>query len=310
MDWTGFLNDHQIEYVTRGPNTAKDHVSIRCPWCADEDPSQHLGISLNTEAWGCLRNAAHRGHSASRLIAALLGCSTAEAKLIETQYSKADPDALPTLEASWRHAPEPTSEELPTLWHITRTGSSAKYWNYLKKRGFASPTEVIERYHLKCCLLGRFKDRLIIPFYRDHHMIAWTGRAIAPVVQAPRYLSSKLVKTTIFNEDELRTNGKGKLFIVEGPFDALKLDLYGQQYGARATCVFGTAMSMDQIVILNALRKRFKRVVVLFDVDAIGPTAEATEWLRGAEFGSLPEGIKDPGDLSEQQIKTLALTPD
>lgn len=305
MDWVGFLNDNQIEYVTRGPNTARDHVSIRCPWCQEDDPSQHLGISLRGEGWGCLRNGAHRGTSPSRLIAAALGCSYAEAKIIEAQYSKADPDALLALESTLTPLNSLQGhEEVPDFWHITRTGSSAKFWTYLKNRGFDDPKEAIEQYHLKCCLMGRFKDRLIIPFYRDHQLIAWTGRAIGRVLQAPRYLSSKLVKTTIFNEDELMKGGN-QLFIVEGPFDALKLDFYGQQYGARATCVFGTALSMDQVVILSALSKRFQRLVILFDADAVEPSWEAAHWLN-AQIGSLPDGVKDPGELREDQIQYLA----
>lgn len=301
MDWVGFLNDNQIEYVTRGPNTARDHVSIRCPWCAEDDPSQHLGIALSGEGWGCLRNGAHRGRKPSRLISVLLGVSYTEAQVIEAQYGKSDPDALPGLLGDLSESVQ--TEEIPDFWHITRTGSSAKFWTYLKNRGFDDPKEAIEQYHLKCCLMGRFKDRLIIPFYRDHQLIAWTGRAIGRVLQAPRYLSSRLVKTTIFNEDELRRGGN-QLFIVEGPFDALKLDFYGQQYGARATCVFGTALSMDQVVILSALSKRFQRLVILFDADAVEPSWEAAHWLN-AQIGTLPDDTKDPGELTEPQIRRL-----
>lgn len=302
MDWVGFLNDNHIEWVSRGPNTARDHISIKCIWCGEEDPSEHLGISLTTQAWGCLRNAAHRGHAPSRLIAALLGCSYSQAQIIEAQYSKADPDALPSLSGNLV-APVEVSEELPDFRPIKPIGSTAKFWRYLEKRGFSDPEAVIGQYRLKCALTGRFKERLLIPFYQAEKLVAWTGRAIGPATA--RYLSSKLVKTTVFSEDELH-HGGDQLFIVEGPFDALKLDFYGQQYGARATCVFGTAMSMDQIVILSTLCKRFRRVVVLFDFDAVEPSYEATEWLKNVTMGRLPDGVKDPGELSEKQIQEMA----
>jgi hypothetical protein len=32
MEWMSFLNDANIEYVTRGPNTKKGEVSVRCPF--------------------------------------------------------------------------------------------------------------------------------------------------------------------------------------------------------------------------------------------------------------------------------------
>lgn len=299
MNWIEFFNDNQIEYVTRGPNTARDHVSIRCPWCAEDDPSQHLGISLRGEGWGCLRNGSHRGRKSTQLISVLLGVSYPEAKVIEAQYSQTDPEVFgkmvePSVSAK--------AEETLDLRPIKPIGSTAKYWRYLEKRGFSEPEKVIEQYRLKCCLTGRFKDRLIIPFYQGGELVAWTGRAIAPTLKAARYLSSKLVKTTVFNEDGLQ--GGETLFIVEGPFDALKLDFYGQQYGARATCVFGTVMSMDQVAILSVLRKRFKRVLILFDADAVEQSWEAAHWLN-CQIGSLPDGVKDPGELDERHIREI-----
>lgn len=301
MNWIEFFNDNQIEWVSRGPNTARGHVSIRCPWCAEEDPSQHLGISLGGKGWGCLRNGSHRGSSASRLISGLLGISLAEAKVIEAQYGKTDPNAFINMDEN-KGPKALVSEITPDFRSIKTSGSTVKYYNYLHKRGFSEPEKVIEQYRLKCCLTGRFKDRLIIPFYQGGELVAWTGRAIAPTLKAARYLSSKLVKTTVFNEDHL--TGGDTLFIVEGPFDALKLDFYGQQHGARATCVFGTVMSMDQVTILSVLAKRFRRTVILFDADAVEQSWEAAHWLN-CQIGSLPDGVKDPGELDERQLREI-----
>ncbi len=32
MDWVAFLTDHDIPYVTRGPNVRRDNLAIRCPF--------------------------------------------------------------------------------------------------------------------------------------------------------------------------------------------------------------------------------------------------------------------------------------
>lgn len=314
MDWLSFFDDNMIDYVSRGPNTARGHVSVQCPYCGSDDPSKHLGIALEREAWGCLRNPQHRGLKPHRLIAALLGCSSAQARLVVAQYTHYDAgqldDALATLEAlnAPTVAPTTPTPPMPPQWRtIDRVGPTTKHWAYLAGRGFDDVGALVTRYGLKACLTGRWKDRVILPFYQDGALLGWTARALGAPVNAPRYLSNgESVKTTVFNEDEIRKGGE-LLFIVEGPFDALKMDFYGSALGARSTCVFGTSITMDQIYILNTACKRFKRVVVLFDHDAIGPSFYAADWLHLAqvEIGKLPEGVKDPGGLTKKQIGEL-----
>jgi hypothetical protein len=312
MDWIGFFNDNSIPWVSSGPNTARGEVSIKCVWCGEDDPSQHLGVSLTSENWGCLRDPSHRGHSSTFLVGALLGCSQHQAKLVVGQYSKSDPDQIdtsdiPEVGEEWFKKAELVlpdgPEQLPALRPIAPLGSSARFWHYLKTRGFDDPPAVIEDYSLACCLTGRFKDRLIVPFYQRGEMVAWTGRALGNPKHAARYLSSKRVKETIFNQDGLMRGGK-VLFVTEGPFDALKMDFYGKAMGARATCALGVSLSIEQIVLLNSRRRRFERTVILFDQDAIGPAYQAMDWLtdKNVSVGQLPEGVKDPGDMNADQV--------
>lgn len=308
MDWQSFLTDNQIDYVDRGPNTKRGEISIRCPWCGEDDPSQHLGISLTGENWGCLRDPSHRGHSSAYLIGTLLGCSQHQAKLVLDQYSRTDPDQLGELSLESVTEPvtaaEPEGEPKPEHRLIKAQGPTAKFWNYIIERGFDDPDALMNEYWLTCCLTGRFKDRLIIPFLQCGEVIAWTGRALGNPKTAPRYLSSNRVKETIFNADALMQGGKA-LFLTEGPFDALKMDYYGQALGVRATCALGVSLSIEQIVLLNSRRNRFARTVVLFDQDAVGPAYEAMDWLQQATIGQLPSGVKDPGDLTKDQVGAL-----
>lgn len=316
MDWVTLLDDHHIPYVTRGPNTKKGEVSVRCPYCGEDDPSEHLGINLTTENWGCHRNAEHRGHSPSRLIAALLGCSSAQAKLIARQYDAPDPETLDQALAALQGTSEPPkaakrhSAELAfpdDFRQIKGKGVTARFWHYLAGRGFDDVADLCFQYDLKCALTGDYKDRVIIPFYQKRKLIGWTGRALQNPVNAPRYLSSsETVKQCVFNEDVLMDGGK-LLFVVEGPFDALKLDYYGEPSGARATCVFGTSMTIDQLSTLSRLRRRFKKVIILFDTDALGPALSAVDWLYAPNVmvGQLPEGVKDPGELNYEEVEQL-----
>lgn len=312
MNWTQFLDDNNIPYVTRGPNTKRGEISIKCPYCGEDDPSEHLGINLTLERWGCHRNPGHRGKQPTHLVQTILGGSWAQAKLVVAQYSVADPETLDAALIALNgtsEAPRPKAgpPEAPEWQAIKRNGSTGKFFNYLKGRGFDDVDDLINRYKIKCCLTGRFKDRVIIPFYHNNLLVGWTGRALGNPTHAPRYLSSgEGIKTTVFNEDELHDGGK-MLVVVEGPFDALKMDYYGEPFGVRATCGFGTSLSPEQLTIIIGVRRRFKRVVILFDHDAVEPSFHAADWLQApnVSIGSLPPGTKDPGAMKRDDIEAL-----
>lgn len=307
MDWIGLLEENRIPYVTFGPNTKKGEVSVKCPWCGVDDPSEHLGIKLEGEAWGCHRNQIHRGKSPVRLLQALLGCSFSQAKLIVAQYDAADPDTLEQAIAALTEQKEPPVKatealKLPPEAHALQPKS--RFYKYLLNRGFDDPIAVATVYGLRGCTTGRWKDRILIPIYQGGKLVAWTARALQNPVNAPRYLStSNAIKSTVFQEDELK---RGRvLFITEGPFDAMKVDYYGYDSGASATAVFGTSITIDQIIILSRVSKNFKRTVILLDPDAVESTFNLSDWLPNAIIGHLPDGVKDPGDLTEDQVKNL-----
>lgn len=314
MNWLEFLTTYRIDYVTSGPNTRHGEVSIQCPFCGADDPSQHMGIALDKEAWGCHRNASHRGKAPFRLVQAVLGCSFNQAKLIVGQYNRADPDNFDDVLKLMTEEDDnyKVKEDEPLLRSILDSfreiegqGSTKRFHDYLANRGFDNVPVLCAYYDLVCATTGRYKDRIIIPTYRDGTLLALTGRAITPVSHAPRYLSSSgAIKTTVFQESDIMQGGH-VLFVVEGPFDALKMDYYGHEMGARTTCVFGTSVTIDQLSILKRASKKFNRTILLLDQDAIEQMFNLSDWLPHAEVGHLPYGVKDPGDLSKDQVKEL-----
>lgn len=321
MDWIALFDNNGIDYVTRGPNTKRGEVSIRCPYCGDDDPSHHMGVSLTAERWGCHRSADHRGRSPARLIATVLGCTYQQAKLIERQYSRPDPDNLTSaLEALGATEAPPVVKKqpltLPTQFRGIPYGGSAtaKFARYLKEdRGFSGTGDVhriCSVYRLHCAVTGRYKDRIIFPFYRDRELVGWTGRAIGNPQNAPRYLSSgPEIKETVFNYDKLRWGGRNEILVVaEGPFDALKLDCYGGDAYMRATCIFGTSMTLDQIWVLNRLARNYKHTYVLLDPDAIEASFAAKDWLtqRNISVAQVPDGIEDPGAMNPGEVLRFA----
>jgi hypothetical protein len=307
MDWVALLEDNHIPFVTRGPNTRRGEISVKCPWCGDDDPSEHLGISTEREVWGCHRNPQHRGKRPHRLLQALLGVSNNQAQLVVAQYGAADPEALDQALTALDKAPEggDLSYEKPvTPPEFRAIKGGDRFYRYLEQRGFDDPLKLASIYNIQCCNTGRWKDRIIIPVYRNNELVAWTGRALQKPVNAPRYLStSDVIKTVIMNEDALAKGGEC-LFVTEGPFDFLKVDYYGYPE-ARATAVFGTSVTIDQISILRKLSKKFHKTILLFDANATDVAFSMAEWIPGSVIGNLPDGVDDPGDLSESQVKSL-----
>jgi hypothetical protein len=313
-DWVQFLTDHDVEWVTRGPNTRRGEVSVKCPWCGEDDPSQHLGISLSTDNWGCLRNMAHRGHSANYLIQGLLGCSSSQASLLSKQYNQADPETLDEVIATLGGKVEPPKPKqrvrLPVECQpISFTNHTKPYWVYLRSnRRFDDPTLVCQLYNLRCCTTGKYRGRIIIPAYKGRKLVGFQGRLIDArgYYDVVRYLSSsEELKQHVFNYDHA-SQGGDTLYITEGPFDALRLDFFGRDSGtARAVCTFGTSLTTNQITELNELSKKFRKTVLLFDADATAAKFSLIDWLPRAVVGQLPEGVKDPGDLTQRQLKEL-----
>jgi hypothetical protein len=263
-----------------------------------------MGVSLDKEAWGCLRNLQHRGRAAYSLIAALLGCNFNQARTIADQYTKSDPDKLPELSFDKPIKIKPGTMELPhEAQEIYLDNHTARFWKFVRLRGFPRTDEVIAQYGLRACTAGRWQGRVIIPVYNPAGgLLGWQGRYIygRAYPHIPRYLSEGDLKSTVYNvgvpADEV-------LFICEGPFDAIKVDFYGQEMGARAVCTFGTTFTEVQVQVLRSIAKRFSRTVLLFDRDAIEPTYQLRDWLGKCEVGEVPG--KDPGELSETQVKSL-----
>ncbi len=180
-------------------------------------------------------------------------------------------------------------------------GPSNRFWQYLERRGFDEIQIMASHYRLRCASTGPQKDRIIFPIYQHSRLIGWTGRALADAPEAPRYLSSgEAIKRTVLWEDGLRRGGNA-LFIVEGPFDALKLDFYGSPT-IRATCCFGVSASPEQINLLRGLSRLFNQTIILFDQGALEQAMLLEASIVGAKIGGLAVGTKDPGCMTKDQI--------
>jgi len=314
-----FFEKHHIEYVTRGPNVASGNINIQCPFCAASDPSHHLGVSLETGKWGCWRRADHRGIKPHRLIRALLRCSPAEAATIAGTTGP-ELGEFDNYVASWFQDPEIIEDAkiltLPReIQFLGDSGMSMRFISYLKGRGYDAQEidELAIEYDLHYCLTGEWKDRLIFPVHSTRGLVSWTGRSIHPDEKI-RYKSLSLeesvlnIKHTLFNFVDLIGESRDTLVITEGPFDAMRVDYLGYEDDIRSTCLFGTSISEQQVLLLSEISSFYSRKVILFDnatLDAALHVASELSMLS-VEVDMLPAGVDDPAEMSLSQVRALS----
>jgi hypothetical protein len=327
FSWQKFCDLHRISYVEKGPNTARGHISVKCPMCRD-DPSEHMGLKLDLKnpKWGCLRNADHRGANPVYLIAELLHVSRQYAlSLVDMQRPELDEFAS-AVESLTAAAPEPKAAgppwwearalEMPKKFSsIDAQGEYAKqYQKYLEGRGFDSPTRKGPMFDLRYSLSGQYKYRVILPFYHLDQLVGWTGRSISSYASL-RYLThpSPPALTNpgsyVLNQDEVEKGG-GTLLMVEGPFDALKVMWYREGAPVTVSCWFGKPKTGQLMLVAQAIR-RFERCSIMLDstaqAEAFGHalhlqeiSGKSVRVLSPAEFG-----VGDPGEMSKQKVQEL-----
>lgn len=330
FDWIAFCRTQHIPFVTAGPNVARNDINIRCPLCTD-DPSEHMGLSKDPQRpwWGCWRNGAHRGTNPARLIMVLLRCSYEVAENLVEAGDVSKIDRFEGLGSRMKAAPEPPRKEsksaalhMPREFRpITKSGYGAAFYRYLQEdRGFTRIGKLVDRYDLRYCLTGHFRYRLIIPIYVLGELVSWTGRDITkksavryrtlsddPAKAADQgYAPARInIKSTVLNADLCR--GGEKLFVCEGPFDALKLDW--SVIDSNAVALFGMPES-QQLAAIRHLAHGYEAIHVTLDRDAKSKAIALTEQLRGVSpipvlWRQLPRPFKDPGELPEDVARSL-----
>jgi hypothetical protein len=174
---------------------------------------------------------------------------------------------------------------------------------YLEKRGFTHVKHMCERYDLMASLMGDYKYRLVIPFYMNSRVVGWTGRAIVKALLRYKSNHDKNMRPhTIFNHDHCLSGGK-LLVICEGPLDAIKVDWYGHLDHIHSCALLGLHLTAGKVHILNQLSTRYDQVRVMLDRGEEGRALRIISRLRGnVHLGTLPPGVKDPGDLGESEV--------
>ncbi len=302
-----------------GPNVARGHVNISCPFCGLSDPSEHMGINLKTRMWGCWRSTSHRGVKPQRLVRALIGCSWQEAdEIVGSDIGELNLSPVSELRSrlsglgDQRPKKRVPVEFLREFRKIRARGTTAKFWHYVANRGFATDdvNDVVSRYSLQCCNAGFWGARLIIPHHdMEGNLLGWIGRTIYPD-REPRYRvepGGSQIKHSLYNLDLVAKEGGRELVLVEGPFDAMKLDFYLHRIGIGAVAMLGLSLWPNQIAALARIVDRFDRVTLMLDQQARSQAIRIASDLKIVDIRikTLPDEVDDPGALTKDQVLKL-----
>jgi hypothetical protein len=198
-------------------------------------------------------------------------------------------------------------------------GRARPYWHYLASRGFSSGEipKVSKRYNLHYCDKGEWRGRLILPIHIDGVLVSWTGRTFYDREKL-RYRSLTHDKSAVphglisirdilFNFDLATKKTHRVCVLVEGPLDAVVVDYYGQRYGVTSVATFGMGIREPQLDLLERVRKKCDTLVICGDKNAdanVMDLISATHDMK-PEVISLPAGVKDPAELSRNQVRDL-----
>ena len=337
FDWPRFLRQHRIDYVTSGPNNARGNLNLKCPWCGEADPSEHLGVNIKFGYWGCLRNSAHRGKSPVRLVQKLINCSEAEARRLvggDAVAPSRDDFAASFAALQKQSGVAPILEQRPLQFPkefkplLNGSPLAQPFISYLEERGYR--TKQIEwladEYKLHYAIKGPFAYRIIIPIHdRYGELLSWTARTIRQD-ESTRYKTLRVTpderdldapiaclaaNNTILGLPVLWSADNPKaLLLVEGPFDALKVTAFGQTLGVYAASLFGLNVYPAQVAEVQELASRFEACYLLIDEDAELQRLRLLQALGpvGVKALKIPPNSDDPGAMSGAQVVDLALS--
>jgi len=332
LNWEAVLIKHRIPFITHGKNVKRGNLNVHCPFCGSADPSQHMGIDPDTGWWACWRNDQHRGKSPVRLLMRLVGMDYAEAReACGLGEDYVDPDGFSAFMNKLR-SPEllddaPAHLEWPEDASPIRFNNirTRRHWAYLcgPDRRFTAHecTGIVQRYDLRASLDPLWRDRVLMPYYEDNKLVAWTGRAITGNATL-RYRDLAIedcvvpIKHTFFNAEAMKRRAKG-LLLVEGPFDAVKADFHGHQFGIRAVALSTASLSDQQLYRLSEHASNFGWIGVCMDqssaLDALASTkmvGKLSHLKTPIKTIRLPESwhSKDFGGATGQQVTDFLST--
>jgi hypothetical protein len=137
----------------------------------------------------------------------------------------------------------------------------------------------------------RFKNKVIIPFYRNGQQIYWQARCVDG--SDSRYDNAPVSREAVmFNMDSLWVHSPAPLFVCEGVFDAMMVD---------GVALVGSKLTAAK---LELLRNSRRRIIFVIDKDKNGRKLAEMVLAAGWEIAFAPEGAFDLNESVQRFGKT------
>ncbi len=282
-----FLKDHNIPYWTEGKNCQEGWINIQCPFC--QDSGNHGGFNIEDEYYNCWK-CGH--HFLDQVISVLINSTWTETNNIIKQYQ----NVIAPVSYKRIYTP-PLKIHISKSWNTELTTGQKIY---LEKRNF-DPVYLKKKYSLlNGGYFGDYSFRIIAPIFLNHHMVSYQGRAYHPLV-LPKYKACNSLdevihhKFIVYNHDNVKNK---RAIIVEGITDVWRI-------GDGAVALFEQSYTISQVMFIV---KNYDEVFILFDSDAQESAKKLANHLTGlcrVNIINLPEGVKDPGELSLDDVRIL-----
>ena len=299
IDWRALLSEIRVDWRDRGANCTSGNVNIACPWCGN-DPSFHLSIAEELEAFYCYRNPDHAGRSFLALLVRLRQQRAEAVRLLNEYMRSSAPKA----------AARPMLVDSNKAWsRFTPASQSKACLRYLEDRGFDAQ-DAVARFDLRVAADSRWGWRLLIP-YKDAggSTLTWTGRALRPDM-TPKYLAQTLEANSPAFVPVYPQVGKEVLVLVEGPIDALRVAVAAEGTPFVVAALAGKGLTSSKLLQLRGISHSMEGVFVALDADvSINAAARYVKELAAnlrvqhVVQARLPAGRKDPAEMGNHEVR-------
>jgi DNA primase len=279
------FDNHNIQIV----NESGEEITTYCLFHQNTN-SPAFYINIKTGLWQCFNPSCNKKGNFRQLYRHVTGKS----------YGKdiaLDPIALKLmLEKELGDEDHKDELQIEQIQLDYENGEDKKLLNQFFERGLSY--ETLEYFEVG---YSKLKDRIVIPVRdQQYKLVGFIGRAVYDY-QEPRYLYNKGFKraNVLFNIQNAKKYDS--CIIVEGSTDAMKVHQSGFP---NVVAALGAKMSDNHFAML---RKYFDEIIIFSDNDGAGDEM-ASAIIVGCQGkrmyrASISDGLKDPGEMTEQQIK-------
>jgi DNA primase len=277
------LNSQNIDIHTQ----SSTEIAIYCPFHRNEN-SPACYINVKTGLWQCFNPSCGKKGNFRQLYKHMTGKTYGREWILDPVNLQRELNNALVVS----RGPEDLSLDNVA---IDYESDDVKLLSTIVERGYS--LEILKEFEIG---FSRVKERVVIPV-RDpqYKLVGLIGRAVSDS-QDPRYLYNKGFKRADVLFNIQKAKHYNSVIVCEGSLDAIKISQSGYK---NVVATLGAKISLNQV---KMIKRYFDSISVFSDADDAGREMRRAiiDECCGKEIYTveIPDGLKDPGDMTEQQI--------